>query len=103
MEHSTCGKLYLEIDEQEMNRYVIKSNQRDRTVQLENNETLETRCPKWDKENLECKYFTSATNYAITLYEPNMFSILSSTGQFKYLIKGLTIDNDNNIFTNFIS
>jgi len=46
----------LEINGQEMNGYVIKSNQRNLTVQLENNERIETRCPKWDKEHLEYKY-----------------------------------------------
>ena len=86
-----------------MNGYVIKSNQRNLTVQLENNERIETRCPKWDNESLEYKYSTSATNYTITSYEPNMFSILSSTGQFKYLINRFTTDNDNDIVTNFIS
>ena len=103
MEHSTCGKLHLEINGQEMNGYVIKSNQRNLTVQLENNERIETRCPKWDNESLEYKYSTSATNYRITSYEPNMFSISSSTGQFKYLINQFTTDNDNDIVTHFIS
>ena len=103
MEHNTCGKLHLEMDGQEMNGYVIKSNQRNLTVQLENNERIETRCPKWDNESLEYKYSTSATNYRITSYEPNMFSISSSTGQFKYLINRFTTDNDNDIVTNFIS
>ena len=103
MEHSTCGKLYLEINGREMNGYIIKSNQRNLTVQLENNERIETRCPKWDNESLEYKYSTLATNYTITSYQPNMFSISSSTGQFKYLINRFTTDNDNDIVTNFIS
>ena len=34
MEHSTCKKLNLEIDGQEMNGYIIKRNQRNLTVQL---------------------------------------------------------------------
>ena len=59
--------------------------------------------PKLDKENLEYKYSTSATNYTITSYEPNMFSVLSSTGQFKYLINRFTTDNDNDIVTNYTS
>ena len=101
--YSTCAKLHVEIDGQEMNGYVIKSNQRNLTVQLENNERIETRCPKWDNESLEYKYSTSATNYRITSYEPNLFSISSSTGQFKYLINRFTTDNDNDIVTNFIS
>ena len=83
-----------------MNEYIIKSNQRNFTVQLENYKTIETRCPKWDKENLEYKYSTLTANYTITLYELNMFSILSATGQFKYSINCFTIDNDNNIATN---
>ena len=103
MEHSTCGKLHFEIDGQEMNGYAIQDNQRDLTVQLENNQIIQVRCPKWDQADLEYQYSPSPTNFAITSYEPNMFSVSSSTGQFKHLINRFATDNNNNIVTNYTS
>ena len=38
--YSTCAKLHVEIDGQEMNGYAIQGNQRDLTVQLENNQII---------------------------------------------------------------
>ena len=101
--YSTCAKLHVEIDGQEMNGYAIQGNQRDLTVQLENNQIIQVRCPKWDQADLEYQYSPSPTNFAITSYEPNMFSVSSSTGQFKYLINRFATDNNNNIVTNYTS
>ena len=38
--YSTCAKLYLENDGQEINGYVIQGNQRNIIVQLENNQII---------------------------------------------------------------
>ena len=51
--YSTCAKLHVEIDRQEMNAYAIQGNQRDLTVQLENNQIIQVRCPKWDQVHFE--------------------------------------------------
>ena len=101
--YSTCAKLHLEIDGQEINGYVIQGNHRNLTVQLENNQIIQVRRPKWDQTGLEYQYSPSPTNIVITSYQPNMFSVSSSTGQFKYLINRFATDNNNNIVTNYTS
>ena len=104
--YSTCGKVYLENnDGQEINGYVIKANQRILTVQLENNQIISVGHPKWDEENFTYQYTQnrSSSNFSITSYEPNMFSVLSSTGQFKYPINRFATENINNIVSNYTS
>ena len=104
--YSTCGKVYLENhDGQEINGYVIKANQRILTVQMENNQIISVGHPKWDEVNFTYQYTQnrSSSNFSITSYEPNIFSVSSSSGQFKFLINRFATDNNNQIVSNYTS
>lgn len=95
--YSTCAKLHLQNNRQEINGYVIQDNQINLTVQLENNQIIQVRHPKWEEPNFKYQYTPSPSNFAITSYEPNMFSVSSDTGQFKYLIYCFATDRNNKI------
>ena len=101
--YSTSAKLHVEIDGQEMNGYAIRGDWMHLTGQLENNQIIQVRCPKWDQADLEYQYSPYPTNFAITSHEPNMFSVSSSSGQFKFLINRFATDNNNQIVSNYTS